>query len=118
MNDFSAESRWVGSLLDAAAERHRAIASNLANASTKGYRPVRVKFEEVLRNLLAKNRGRVDYDQLATARPVVEIAPERGVAIEEELMGLMKNQLAYDTYAQVLSMKANLLRAAIRGGRG
>ena len=33
-------------------------------------------------------------------------------------MGLMKNQLAYGTYAQVLSMKAGILRAAISGKGG
>ena len=118
MIDLGSESRWIGSLLDASAERHRAISSNLANAGTEGYRPVRVKFESILRKMLSGGTGKVDLQRLAEIRPEVVRDRDGQVAIEEELMGLMKNQLAYDTYAQVLSMKANLLRTAIASGKG
>ena len=42
--------------LDFRAERHRHLASNLANAETPGYRPTDIKFEEALKNAFLRAR--------------------------------------------------------------
>jgi flagellar basal-body rod protein FlgB len=118
MSGFKTDAAWLGPLLDATSKRHMAISSNLANEQTPGYRPVRVRFEEMLREVLGRNG--IDHEKIASLRPevVVESQGAEGVAVEEELMAMVKNQLAFDTYTQVLSMKLSLLRTAIQSGRG
>jgi flagellar basal-body rod protein FlgB len=118
MNDIRSETAWLGTLLSSSTLRHRAVSLNLANAETPGYRPVHVRFEETLREMLRRS-GRIDTDQIAGIRPEIVTDPGRQqVAVEQEIMDLIQNQLAYDTYAQVLSMRVGLLRSAIESGKG
>ncbi len=113
MNDIRTDLAWLGSMLKASSARHRAVASNIANAETEGYRPVRVEFEEELRKLVASGR-KVDADALAELKPrIVQDDSGREVRVEQEVMDLMKNQMAFDTYSQVISMKIGMLKAAI-----
>jgi flagellar basal-body rod protein FlgB len=116
VSSIHTETAWLGSLLNAAGARHRAVASNLANANTPGYRPLRVEFEEMLQDVL-RSSGGMDKEAISKikSRTVVATgeAGKRGVQIEDEIMALMKNQLIYDTYAQVINMKMNMLKTAI-----
>jgi flagellar basal-body rod protein FlgB len=117
MSEIGNEMAWLGSLLSSASARHRAVSANIANANTPGYRPLRVRFEETLRDMIRSDR-KVDLKKLAALRPELHqaegIHAARGVEIDHEVMTLMKNQLAYDTYAAVLTMKMNQLKTAIR----
>ena len=116
MSDISTDITWLGSLLRASTARHRAVSSNLANAGTEGYRPVRVEFEEELRKVLS-SRGEDTAEKIASLEPrMIRDDSGRAVIVEQEVMDLMKNQLAFDTYAQVASMKIGILRAAISSG--
>ena len=89
------------------------MSSNIANAETEGYKPLRVEFEEELRNLLAGGRD-IAPEKLADLKPrVVRDETIDKVHVEQEVMDLMKNQLAFDTYSRVVSMKIGMLKAAI-----
>src|SRR5260370_35663503 len=47
--------KLVGLALDAAVARHAAIAANIANVDTEGYRPLTARFDQLVEEL----RGRV-----------------------------------------------------------
>ena len=113
MNEIQTDLGWLNSLLKANAARHRAVSSNLANAETEGYRPLRVEFEEELRQFIEDDGG-FDAGAIRDLAPrIVKDEMADRVHIEQEVMDLMKNQLAFDTYSQVVSMKIGMLKAAI-----
>lgn len=82
--------------LDIAARRQAVISHNVANANTRGYKPLR--FDEVL--------GRA-----------VEKAGGRGIILEEEMADLASNSLAYSSYVKLLASKINIMRAVATQGR-
>ncbi|RMF62348.1 MAG: flagellar basal body rod protein FlgB [Calditrichaeota bacterium] len=109
--------------LDAYAARHKAIAENIANVDTKGYRPLKVNFEESLKRLLEKKRVkglRSDPRHMQIGEPVLEIketvstSGER-VNLEEEMAALAQNQLLFQFAAKQLHGSYETLRSAIVG---
>lgn len=62
--------RLLATALDGLAARETAIASNLANVDTPGYRPLAVDFETELRSEIARSRG--------TALPLAPGEPTHG----------------------------------------
>jgi flagellar basal-body rod protein FlgB len=105
--------------LDAASVRHLAIASNIANANTPGYVPLRVEFEEHL--AAAVREGRLPERGLA---PTV-IAERDGadavgakVQLDVEAARLAQNVLHYQALLKGLRGKMEILQAAINEGRG
>ncbi|MCD6165105.1 flagellar basal body rod protein FlgB [bacterium] len=118
--------------LNAAALRQRAIASNIANVSTPGYRRKEVKFETELQQALDANQIKIETTQpvhlSSTASSVEKIVPKviidqsealssgvNNVDIEKEMAGLAKNQIYYSVTAQLLSRKFKMLKEAITG---
>lgn len=112
----AATSAVVSLALDAAALRQQAIAANIANANTPGYRPVRVRFEEHLSSL--------DPASLAGVRPTIEPEPLAGdpasgsaVALDQEVARLSANTLHYQVLLRGLSRQLSILGAAINEGK-
>ena len=122
--------------LHAYALRHRAIASNIANAEVPGYSPRRVTFEEVARKALgttARVEGAVTNPRHMPVgggpsnppEPVVETEVQQaaggeqgeqsGVDLENEMVSLVENQLSYRLAVRLLDMKYNALQKAIHG---
>ena len=106
-------------LMGASLARARAVASNVANANTPGYRRQVVRFEADLAGAIA--RGERD---LARIQPKLELDPTakprpdgNDVSLETELATDRANRLAYETYAAMLQGHFDLLRAAIDSGR-
>jgi flagellar basal body rod protein FlgB len=63
---------------------------------------------------LLSERDGATAEKLGALEPrMVRDESGRPVVVEEEVMDLMKNQLAYDTYSRVVSMKIGILKAAI-----
>src|SRR5262245_35188310 len=92
----------LAKLLDAVALRHRAIAQNVANVNTPGYRRLDVSFEDALAQELRTH----PESQATTLKPnVIEQGggPERAdgnnVDIDAEMGRLSKNALLYNAYA-------------------
>jgi flagellar basal-body rod protein FlgB len=94
-------------------------AHNVANVNTPGYRARRVDFESSLRTALG---SREPGDQgLRAAAPAVR--PEAGmpdgrdntVALETEVVGMMKTNLLRDAMVNAYNFKVGVLRAAIAG---
>lgn len=111
--------------LDAASLRHQAIASNLANANSVGYRALRVNFEEQLgfaRQILARADASLSAADLTTVRAKLEQAPapasgEAAVMIDLEMVRLAQNTLQYQALLKGLNHRISILSAAINEGR-
>jgi|SRR5690349_2632970 len=111
--------------LDAATLRHQAIASNIANANSVNYRPLRVNFEEQLgfaRQALAQPGGTLTAADVAgvRARLEQEPAPRAGTAavmIDMEMVKLSQNTLQYQALLKGVSHHGSLVTTAINEGR-
>ena len=109
-------------LLDAAALRQEAIASNVANVETPGYRRLDVApdFAQQLRTSSARGdlassvqdlRPKLAEDTTArTMRP-----DGNTVEIERELLAMNKNAVEYDYLSDVVSQNLKQLKLAITG---
>ena len=110
-------------LLDAAVLRHDAIASNIANSETPGYKRVDLAPDFTTQLAAAMERGdagnrtpapRLVEDPTATAsRP-----DGNNVQIEKELMYLARNNTEHNFLAQVITQDLRCLRVAISGKTG
>jgi flagellar basal-body rod protein FlgB len=109
-------------LLDAAALRHEAIATNIANAETPGFRRLDVApdFAVQLKARLAAG----DFSQSAASlRPTLaedqtarSVRPDGNtVEIERELLAMNRNSVEYDYLTQVVSNNLKQLKLAITG---
>ncbi|MGQ9559936.1 MAG: flagellar basal body rod protein FlgB [Candidatus Oleimicrobiaceae bacterium] len=119
-------------LLNLTAARERAIASNVANVTTPGYRRKDVAFDELLkeatgRGVLEGLKAHERHLEVGGARPSREPVPivESGeggeslhgnnVNIEAEMVELAKTQLSYMVSAQLISNNFKALLTSIRG---
>lgn len=111
----------AGKLLDAAVLRQQAIASNIANAETPGYRRLDISkdFAAQLRSKLSRG----DVAEVATLRPqLVEdphartVRPDgNSVEMENELLEMNRNSVEYNYLTEIVSGNLKQLRMAITG---
>jgi flagellar basal-body rod protein FlgB len=108
-------------LLDAAALRQEAIAANIANADTAGYRRMDLSpdFAEQLRSRLevgglgraaALNPRLIEDTHARTVRP-----DGNTVEIEHELMAMNSNAVEYEYLSEIVSRDIKQLKLAISG---
>jgi flagellar basal-body rod protein FlgB len=108
-------------LLDATVLRHEAIASNLANIETPGYRRVDLdrSFAVELRQALAGERSSdIKSLQPALAQDPDAVSSRRDgntVELEAELLHLNQNTLAHTVETQLITSSLLRLRTAITG---
>jgi flagellar basal body rod protein FlgB len=102
-------------LMSASTERARVSSSNIANASTPGYRRQVVQFEI--------NEG-ASLEDLSGVQPsVVEdtVSPGRpdgnNVNLELEINTERQNRLLYETYAALLQSHFDMIETSIQSGR-
>jgi flagellar basal-body rod protein FlgB len=100
--------------LTGASLRQEAIASNIANVNTPGYRREDVDFQSALRNAWGRP------DAVARVSPAVGADPSAvvrqdgsSVDIDVEAAAQAKNGLQYEAIAQVMKARTAILRAAI-----
>jgi flagellar basal-body rod protein FlgB len=109
-------------LLDAAVLRQEAIASNIANAETPGYRRIDVSpsFANELRASVARGELR---QTAATLQPTLEedsharsVRPDgNSVEMERELLQMNRNSAEHQFLSEVVSYNLKQLRMAITG---
>jgi flagellar basal-body rod protein FlgB len=109
-------------LLDAATLRHEAIAANVANAETPGYR--RIDVSPSFATELQASIARGDLPQTATTlQPTLEtdaharsVRPDgNSVDIEHELLEMNRNSAEQEYLAQVVTYNLKQLKMAITG---
>jgi flagellar basal-body rod protein FlgB len=108
-------------LLDAAVLRHEAIAANIANSDTPGYRRL-----DIAPDFARQLESRVAAGELVTSGPVaprlVEDASARSlrpdgntVEIEGELLEMNRNAVEHEFLTEIVSNSLKQLRMAITG---
>ena len=107
--------------LDAVALRHEAIANNLANLETPGYK--RVDLSPSFQTELARATAASDTQQIASLKPTLAPDPTavptgpdgNTVQLESELMQLNQNTLAHTLETQFVTGALQRLKLAITG---
>ena len=110
--DMDAVNTLLKQVLDGTTTRNRAIANNIANAATAGYRRRDVEFMADLKKALqSKDPHAVDHwkPSMQTSRREIPIR------LEKEFALLAENQLIYQTSAEALSRRYATLKKAIAG---
>jgi flagellar basal-body rod protein FlgB len=106
-------------LLDATAARHEALASNIANVETPGYKRV-----DLSKSFTEAFDSQVKAGQVANIpQPTIEQDPNGGaerqdgnnVQLDKELMAMSSNSLQYDTLTEFVSGSLKQLQVAITG---
>lgn len=109
--------------LNVYSERNNAIAENLANVETKGYRPYKVDFEKELNRALQRSAPvgvKSDPRHMTIGGSVTDIQPKISIQneivnIEQEMAELAKNQIRFEFATRKLSGAYQMIRSAIRG---
>jgi flagellar basal-body rod protein FlgB len=109
-------------LLDAAVLRHEAVATNIANAETPGFRRVDVAPDfavqlkaRVAAGDFAKTAGSI-RPQLAEDQTARSVRPDGNtVEMERELMIMNRNAVEYEFLTQIVSNNIKQLKLAITG---
>jgi len=117
----SANYQAARKMLDAAALRQEAIAANIANAETPGYRRLDVNFDfaDQLRSSL--RTGELDRTMEIKPKLVEDthartVRPDGNtVEIEHELLAMNKNSAEYEFLSEVVSRNIKQLKLAITG---
>jgi flagellar basal-body rod protein FlgB len=105
-------------LLELTGERSSAINGNIANINTPGYKRREVKFEDAMREALARGQSPTSVE----AEVVIdEQSPARvdgnNVDLEKEMALRDQNGVLHDTYLTLLESHYRMLDAAITNGR-
>jgi flagellar basal-body rod protein FlgB len=109
-------------LLDAAVLRHEAVATNVANAETPGFRRLDVAPDfavelkaRVAAGDFAQNAASI-RPQLAEDRTARSVRPDGNtVEIERELMVMNRNAVEHDYLTEIVSNNIKHLKLAITG---
>ncbi len=96
--------------------RQRAIANNIANLETPGYRRLDVKFEELLAKAI-DSKGTADLSEvqaeLYQPRQTPVNSNGNDVNLETEIGQMVKNSLRHTAYVRLLNKKYQQLALAI-----
>ncbi|WP_426104786.1 flagellar basal body rod protein FlgB [Massilia sp. TSP1-1-2] len=106
--------------LDAAGMRQQAIAHNIANANTPGYRRASVSFESRMVQMTADlPRGAApSLTDLSTLRPVLELADAaEPVQLDREMTELSETVLHQQALLKALNKQFELIGMAINEGK-
>lgn len=106
--------------LDAADMRQQAIAHNIANADTPGYRRASVSFESRMVQMTADlPRGAApSLTDLSTLRPVLELADAaEPVQLDREMTELSETVLHQQALLKALNKQFELIGMAINEGK-
>ncbi|MDR2554967.1 MAG: flagellar basal body rod protein FlgB [Fibromonadaceae bacterium] len=122
--------------LDAYTHRGRAIANNIANVSTPGYRRIEVSFEDQLRRALDKELNlpgkRTDNNHFFLGRKELDHVKSEGYRVEDqtnpgeinnvdidiEMAKLAENEIAFNFATVFIRDRNSTIGEAIKGDRG
>jgi flagellar basal-body rod protein FlgB len=106
--------------LDAALLRQQAIAQNIANANTPGYRPLSVRFDELLvqeRQQLLQG-GKLSLTSLAAYTPqLVQSEEAAPVVLDEQATQLAGNVFHHQVLLRAITKQFALMNLAANDGK-
>jgi flagellar basal-body rod protein FlgB len=106
----------ISKALDGLSLRSAAIAQNIANASSPGYTPVHVSFEERLRAAAEEGVDAVRSVQAEMVEVEGHLAAD-GVRLDLEMAGASATALRYAALVDVLSRQLQIEQTLVRGGQ-
>lgn len=97
--------------------RQSAIANNIANMDTPGYRRRTVVFEELFAKAMAKGKADPESIKAQLTAPMDTPVDEQGndVSVDQEMGELVKNTAATKTYVRMLAKVYKQMDMAIGG---
>lgn len=99
------------SALDALALNQQLLATNIANASTEGYAPSYLKFEDYMTSVLAQNDASGSVNQVDSQTYVHQVNKE--VQLDFELGLMSENLQKYKAIMDVLNRQTSLMQLVI-----
>jgi flagellar basal-body rod protein FlgB len=134
LEPFDSNMLLLQKVMDLRSTKQSVIASNIANATTPGYARKVFEFEAELQQALATNPGKLETTHSkhipftpstirAVSGNVHEVKDNKGigdgnsVSVDMEMIDLSKNQLLYETAAQLLKKKFTLFKYLISEGK-
>ena len=120
---------FLKKVLDVSSLKQKVIASNIANASTPGYKSKDIDFEKELKTFLnqSKTSGKRtnpahlalgetrDNSPQVSDKEIVNSNSVNGVDIEKEMGDLSQNELIYKFGTRFMSRTFQLLKLSIKG---
>ncbi len=108
-------------MMDVSVVKHRALASNMANIQTPGYK--RVQLNSDFESKLAQAVEQKDFKKLISMRPELERdtvstsvrADGNNVSLEDELLLMNQNSLNYQFLTQYMTGAVSHLKTAVTG---
>lgn len=101
--------------LDGLAMRQMAVAQNVAGATSRGYRPIRVDFERALATAAAQGNDAVEA--LPIRFETMRRAPGAEPRTDLDLATASETALRYSALVDVLGRQMSLMRLAVKGGQ-
>jgi flagellar basal-body rod protein FlgB len=122
--NFSSTDSYLQAAMSGLAARQRAIANNVANVDTPGFRASEVRFEDVLNSAASKAQAGQPLNQAAlnaAARSTTLVggttsrADGNNVDVDQQMEMLSEANLNYSALTQVMSTRLGILRGVIKG---
>ena len=108
---------YIEAGLKAESLRQKAIANNVANMNTPGYRRTDLRFEELLAKAIESN-GRIDVSKIKPEFYQPKTTPLKAngndVSLDSEVGAMVKNSLRHRAFMMLLKKKYSQFNAAIR----
>ncbi len=109
--------------MDLFVARNKAIANNIANIATPGYKTVDVSFQHELSNAIANTTNDVQLSQdIKNIQPAVQVdnsgtldSGANNVNIDQQMADLAKNQLQFKMAARLTSITLQMIDKSING---
>ncbi|MDX9703440.1 MAG: flagellar basal body rod protein FlgB [Candidatus Auribacterota bacterium] len=110
---------FLSKMLDIGAQRQRAIANNIANVNTPGFKRDDIDFMAQLKDALSESGNTEALKMLEGKMVKPNETPIRrdgnNVDLNKELSELSKNAILFNMYTQMLKGHYNKLRDAMQG---
>jgi flagellar basal-body rod protein FlgB len=118
--NFSGTDSYLRAAMSGLAARQRAIANNVANVDTPGFKASEVRFEDALKTAIsAGNLDQTNLNAAASRSTLVDATSTRAdgnnVDIDREMEMLSEANLNYSALTQVMSARIGILRNVING---
>ena len=120
---FSGTDSYLRAAMSGLAARQRAIASNVANVDTPGYKASEVRFEDTLKSAISRGAGatvnQASLNAAASRSTLVDATTTRAdgnnVDIDREMELLGEANLDYSAITQLMATRLGILRNVING---
>ncbi len=122
--NFSGTDSYLQAAMSGLAARQKAIANNVANVDTPGFKAAQVNFEDVLNQMVKRARPDTSVNQSAmdAAMRMTTLddatssrADGNNVDIDQQMEMLSEANLNYSALTQVMSTRLGILRGVIKG---